>query len=161
MPDLFLVRHAEPVLRGVMLGQCDPPLSERGREQAAALLQNVTLAIVYTSPLKRAVETAKLLARGAPIEIIDDLKELSHGEWDGRTWEEIEKLYPEIAPQKLRDWKATTPPGGESWADFEARVHRAFEQIRGGPRPAAIVAHAAVNHVIGGVNQPYGGVHEL
>src|SRR5262249_1059859 len=145
MPDLFLVRHAEPVVSGVMLGQCDPPLSDRGREQAATLLRNVKLAIVSTSPLRRAFETAELLPQGAPIKVIDELKELRHGEWDGRPWDEIERLYPEIATRKLRDWRATTPPGGERWDDFVARVHRALEQIQQGPRPAAIVAHAAVN----------------
>ncbi len=161
MPKLFLVRHAEPAITGVLLGQCDPPLSEQGRTHAAALLASTPLSIVYTSPLKRAIETANRIARGAPIEVIDDLKEISLGAWDGRTWAEIEAEDPEFAARKHADWRGVTLPGAEPWIDFAARVQRAFERIQRGPRPAAIVAHAAVHNVIAGVDLPYGGVHEI
>jgi alpha-ribazole phosphatase len=159
MPGLFVVRHCEPALTGVILGQCDPPLSEAGRVHAASLELNV--AIVYSSPLRRALETAGKIARGAPIEIVGDLREITYGAWDGRTWNEIESEDPELAARKLADWRGVTPPGGEDWKKFVARVSGAFQRIRQGPRPAAIVAHAAVNHVIANVDQPYGGVHEI
>ena len=158
MPGLFVVRHCEPSITGVLLGQCDPPLSEAGRAHAASLWLP-ELALVYSSPLRRALETAQAIARGAPIEIVDDLREITYGEWDGRRWDEIEA--DEVAIRKMADWRGVTPPGGEPWADFAARVMRAFERIRLGPRPAAIVAHAAVNQVIVNVDQAYGGVHEL
>jgi broad specificity phosphatase PhoE len=161
MPHLYVVRHAEPAITGVLLGQSDPPLSESGRGQAAELLRGTRLEIAYTSPLRRARETAEFVARGAPIEIVDDLREITYGDWDGRTWAEIEAKDPEITRRKLEDWRGVTPPGGESWDEFEARVLRAFERIKCGPRPAAVVAHAAVNRVIAGVELGYGEVHEL
>ena len=68
---------------------------------------------------------------------------------------------PELATRKLGDWTAITPPNGEPWASFEARVHRAFARIQDGPRPAAIVAHAAVNRVLGKIGQAYGDVLEI
>ncbi len=161
MPSLFLVRHAEPAITGVLLGSLDPPLSEAGRRHAAALLNGVSLAIVYSSPLRRAMETARALARGAPIEVLEDLREVSHGDWDGLTWSEIESRDPDLARRKLADWRGVTAPRGEPWSEFAARVKRAFEQISRGPRPAAIVAHAAVNQFLGNVDQSYGDVHEL
>ena len=161
MPGLYVVRHAEPALVGVLLGQCNPPLSEAGRRQAAGLLKDVSFSIVYSSPLQRALETARLLARGAAIQIVPDLREITYGDWDGETWAAIESADPELARGKLNDWLAVTPPAGEAWSDFAARVTRAFEQIKSGPRPAAIVAHAAVNRILTGVDQDYGDVYEL
>lgn len=161
MPHLYVVRHAEPAVLGALLGQCDPPLSENGRKQAAELLNEIRLAVVYSSPLRRARETAELLARGAKIEIVDDLREITYGDWDGRTWAEIEAGDPELARRKMADWHGVTPVGGESWDEFAARVKRTFEQIKPGPRPAAVVAHAAVNLVIAGVEMGYGEVREL
>jgi broad specificity phosphatase PhoE len=161
MPSLFLVRHAEPVITGVLLGSLDPPLSPAGRAHAATLLSHVSLAIVYSSPQRRAIETAQLFARGAPVEILEDLREISHGDWDGLTWSEIEARDPELAARKLADWQGVTAPRGEPWHAFSERTGRAFERIRRGPRPAAIVAHAAVNQLLGNVDQSYGDVHEL
>lgn len=161
MPQLFLVRHAEPELTGVLLGHCDPELSQAGREHASSLLTDVGLFVIYTSPLRRARQTAKIVARGAHIEIVDDLRDISFGAWDGRRWVEIEKSDPVWAARKLADWSGVTLPGADRWSDFAARVRRAFRTIRDGPRPAAVVAHAAVHNVIAGVDLPYGGVHEI
>ena len=161
MPQLFLVRHAEPSLTGTLLGQSDPPLSDRGRTGASTVLRGIRLVRVYTSPLRRAAETAVLIARGAPVEVLEDLREISYGAWDGKTWAEIESIDPELARRKLLDWRGVTPPDAEPWDGFVIRVRRAFERIRSGPRPAAIVAHAAVIQVLGNVDQDYGGVHEL
>jgi broad specificity phosphatase PhoE len=161
MPHLYVVRHAEPAVLGAVLGQCDPPLSRAGREQAEQIMREISIVVVYSSPLRRARETAELLARGAKIEIVDDLREITYGDWDGRTWAEIEAREPEIARRKMADWHGVTPVGGECWDQFVARVKRAFEHIKLGPRPAAMVAHAAVNLVIAGVEMGYGEVREL
>ncbi len=161
MPHLYLIRHCEPTLTGVLLGQCDPPLSECGRAHAGTLLDGIRPAAIYSSPLRRALETAQAIARDASVTVIDDLREITYGDWDGLMWAEIEDAEPALAARKLRDWPGVTPPGGETWPSFAARVTLAFEQIRNGPRPAAIVAHAAVNQVLCGVDQPYGGVYEL
>ena len=161
MPHLYVVRHAEPAALGVLLGQCDPALSEPGGRQAAEILKEIRLAVVYSSPLRRARETAEALARGARIEIVEDLREITYGDWDGRTWAEIEARDPVMARRKMAHWRGVTPAGGESWDEFSSRVMRAFEQIKLGPRPAAVVAHAAVNQVIAGLEMGYGEVREL
>lgn len=143
MPKLYLVRHAEPAVTGALLGQSDPPLSAKGREQAHAAPLNVR--VFYTSPLRRARETAELMAGGERIEVLPDLREISHGEWNGKNWSAIERDYPEIAAQKGKDWFGVTAPGGEDWQAFVSRIDAAFERIMQGPFPAAVVAHLAVN----------------
>lgn len=148
MPKLYLVRHAEPAVTGVLLGESDPPLSPNGRAQAVGLLASLDVAIVYTSPLRRAQETAQASTDAAPIEILGDLREISYGAWDGKTWAEIEAGDPDLAARKRRDWLNVTPPGGEPWPLFAGRVRRAFDRIRRGPLPCAVVAHSGVNAVI-------------
>ncbi len=142
---LYLIRHEEPEQRGVFLGRGDPPLSERGREDAAKLAE-ISAAAVYSSPLRRALETAAAI--DAPLLILPELAEMDFGEWEGRTWQEIERGWPELAALKLADWLGTPAPAGETWAALAGRVNRALERILAGPMPAAVVAHLTVNAAI-------------
>ncbi len=142
---LYLIRHQEPEQRGVFLGRGDPPLSERGREDAARL-GAISAAAVYSSPLRRALETAAAI--DAPLIVAPELIEMDFGAWEGRTWQEIERGWPELAAGKLADWLTAPAPGGETWAALAARVERALERILAGPMPAAVVAHLAVNAAI-------------
>jgi broad specificity phosphatase PhoE len=143
MPQLYLIRHAEPENAGKLLGRSDPPLSAEGRAQALALRIECTR--IYTSTLKRARETAALLSRGRPIFEWPELAEMSLGVWDGLSWSEIEHQWPDLAASKLQDWFGVTPPGGEPWEQVCARVERVYELIRRGPMPAAVVSHVGVN----------------
>ncbi|MFN3324709.1 MAG: histidine phosphatase family protein [Bryobacteraceae bacterium] len=143
MPKLFLVRHAEPELTGVLLGRLDCALSGEGRRQAEAAMSSLKVAIVYASPLRRARDTARCVR--APVVVLNELAEISLGDWDGKSWAEVERQDPELARRKQQDWFNVTPPGAEPWSAFESRVLRALERIRRGPFPAAVVAHIAVN----------------
>jgi alpha-ribazole phosphatase len=167
MPALYVVRHGEPVLRGVILGRIDPPLSEAGREQ----MRQVSLPVqtVFSSPLRRALESAELLAQGAEIVVLDNLSEIALGAWDGKTWDEIEAMDPELSRKKLENWTAVTPPDGEPWSDFERRVRSALDGVCARRHDAALVGHIAVNACIAsllagtdplGFRQEYGQVYE-
>lgn len=145
MAGILIIRHAEPEVRGTLLGQADPPLSEAGRRQALRL-REVEVATVVTSPLLRARETAAVWRREALVE--DGLREWSYGAWDGMTWESIVARYPREARRREADWFGYTMPGQESWAEFTARVEGAWRRIEVLPRPVAIVAHQAVNSVL-------------
>jgi probable phosphoglycerate mutase len=128
---LFLVRHAEalanPELR--YLGSRDDPLTERGRWQAVQLthaLVPLALAAVYTSPLMRAVETAVPIAQAHRLCHIADprLVEAAMGTWEGLRRADILARSPEDAAHHQR-WESDptcVPPGGESFADVQARV---------------------------------------
>lgn len=146
--SLYVIRHDEPALRGVFLGRTDPPLSDAGAEASRRKMAEVQAAIVYSSPLRRAIQTARMIACEAELVELADLRELDFGEWDGLTWEQVLSRWPELAGTKLRDWLGSTPPGGEAWECFVQRVDRALATIREGPKPAAIVAHLVVNSVI-------------
>jgi probable phosphoglycerate mutase len=146
MGALYLIRHARPAVEGVLLGQSDPPLSERGRTEAREALSALKIERVYTSPLRRALETAAFLQ--APATVLDGLKEISLGAWDGKSWEEVARADPRLARRKSEDWFGVPGPGGEPWEAFTSRVHEALDIAIAGPRPAAIVAHQAVNSVI-------------
>lgn len=160
MPKLYLIRHAEPAITGVLLGSLDPDLSLAGK-RAAGQLRLPDVAIVYSSALKRALSTASAVCPDFPdfsdressgiprhssgLLVDSDLNEISYGDWDGLTWAEIEQHYPAIIRPKLANWREVTPPNGEPWANFENRVDRALDRIRRGPIPAAVIAHQTVN----------------
>ena len=124
---------------------------------------------MWTSPLRRARETADLLGAGRVVEV-PELREIDQGAWTGKSWAEIEANWGDLASLKLSDWLGTPAPGGESWTDFLDRIRRALDIIRSGPTPAAIVGHQGVNaallHLIDGrdplaFQQSYGEVIQL
>ena len=148
MRTLYLIRHARPAVEGVLLGRSDPPLSDHGRRDAHRALSGFEVQRVYSSPLRRALETSAFLRSSAEVTVLDELAEISLGAWDGKCWEEVQRADPALANRKSENWFGVTPPNGESWSVFTARVLKALDHVRRGPMPAAIVAHSAVNSVI-------------
>jgi broad specificity phosphatase PhoE len=142
---IYLVRHAEPERADVLLGSTNLPLSSGGRVQASHRLRELSAEIIYSSPLRRALETAARIPLLRPFEVIEELAEISYGAWDGKPWSDIEARYPDLARRKLEDWYGVTPPGGETYEDFRERVTHALSIVLNGPLPAIVVAHAAVN----------------
>jgi len=147
---IYLIRHAQPDFpdgRALCLGRkLDLPLSREGIEQARALsrfFSPMPLEAVYTSPLLRARETARIIAgKGARVIVLPDLIELDGGEWDGLPFEEIRTRWP-------RESRPAVPPGGESDESGLVRVLSALEEIdRRTHRCAAVVAHGAINQVL-------------
>jgi broad specificity phosphatase PhoE len=160
---LYLVRHAESVWNAERKVQGTCPgilLSERGREQARLLgarLKAIEAEAVYCSDAERAVETARLaLGDGRRMTLMADLRELSLGEWEGRSiadlWKEessrIDRWYRE--PTKVR------VKGAEDMVSFRDRIVRTMESIseasNGGD--IIIVTHGGVicaylTHILG------------
>ena len=154
MKTLLLARHGEAERTGVLLGQTNPPLSERGLEQAHALAADWTdlgAERLIASKLWRSQDTAKVVGYQLLLEIeVDDrLNELSYGLWDGKPWADIEDSFPETAKRKLQDWWGVTPEGGEAAYDFYARVEAVWRLLVAAPESTiAVVGHTAVNAVI-------------
>lgn len=125
---LVLVRHgqAEGNRELRYLGATDAPLTETGRDQARRLATAVrpfAPAAIYSSPLARARDTARVLADecGLPVTLRDDLREMDFGAWEGRTRAAVLADYPDL----LAAWEASAeiaPPGGESLVAVGARV---------------------------------------
>jgi broad specificity phosphatase PhoE len=82
------------------------------------------------------------------------LAEIRFGAWEGLSWNDVKRLWPELATAKSADWLGVTPPDGESWLDLVNRAGRALAKIRLGPFPAAVIAHQMTNgaliHVLSG-----------
>jgi phosphoserine phosphatase len=136
MRTLYLARHGQSVANAMrrFQGHQDVPLSDLGRRQAAALsagLRRRRVAHVYASPLARARHTAEIVAaeHGVPLTLVDDLRELSLGEWEGLTVDEIRALPGDPYSCWVRDPVAGCPPGGEALHLLQARVLGAVDAI--------------------------------
>lgn len=143
MALIHLIRHERPAATGVLLGATDLPLAD----DVVITPSSLAISAVYTSPLRRARDTATGLFPGHRPMLCAELAERDLGEWDGLPWTEVERKWPEAARAASIDWFASTPPGAERWDDFVERVGRAFALIRV-ERCAAVVAHAGVNAVL-------------
>ena len=98
---IFLVRHGATILTAEdrFAGAADVPLSDEGRTQVGRLaerLKNVPIAAIYTSPLERAMETARIIAAPHQLETQqrEGLREISHGHWEKLTRQEVEEKFP-------------------------------------------------------------------
>jgi broad specificity phosphatase PhoE len=138
---LVLVRHGQTDAnaRGLLLGRADPPLSDVGRAQAAALVARVPAdARVVASPLRRARETAA--AFGRPVDVDERWIELDYGEFDGKPVADV--------PRELwAAWRADphfVPAGGESLAMLGTRVRAACDALLDEARDGDVVV---VSHV--------------
>lgn len=103
--------------------------------------------VVFTSPLKRCTETAKILYPEQNPLVIDNLSECNFGEWEGKTADEL-KNDPDFKKWLAGD-SSVKPPRGESNADFTRRVCKMFESIveglmKTGTTESVIVTHGGV-----------------
>lgn len=133
---LYLIRHGETDANaaGVWQGSTDSPLNERGIAQARALAQRIAreqlpIRAIYTSPLRRARQTAEFIAQALDnARVITDpgLAEFHLGEWEGLTYEELrdeKRLWEQM------DDPDFSPPGGESPRAFAMRLLSSFQTI--------------------------------
>ena len=162
-PRLVLVRHAQSTWNGLgkIQGQLDPPLSERGREQAQRVAQRLAglrWSGFYSSDLARAAETAAYIAKGLESEAVAvrELREIYLGEWEGLTRADLEERYPDLWARWLADPSWDLPPGGEGARNFEARVATTLQQIldQHPEGDVLVVTHGgviqvALGHVVG------------
>lgn len=129
-----ILRHGETPLSidKRFSGRGDAELTDRGlaqAEAAGARLIGLGLDLIVSSPLRRTRQTAEVVAAkiGAEVAIEDGFAETDFGEWEGATFGEISKRYPE----QLRAWlddPNLAPPGGESMATTAQRVRAARER---------------------------------
>ncbi|HSF95371.1 MAG TPA: histidine phosphatase family protein, partial [Thermohalobaculum sp.] len=100
------------------------------------------------SPLSRADETARILARGRPFTLDARLVELSWGEWEGKHGADL-LADPDSGYVDVEHWGwHRRPPGGESPWDVWQRVRPALAEIAADPAPALLIVHRALMRVI-------------
>jgi broad specificity phosphatase PhoE len=149
MTRLVLVRHGETDWNrdGRWQGHADPGLNARGRLQAAAAAERLArepVAAVVTSDLRRAAETAAVLAGALGLEPAADprLREVDVGEWSGLTRAEVRERHPD-AYRAWTDGLNAGYPGGETFAQLERRATEAMREVweRYAEQTVAIVGH--------------------
>lgn len=158
MTTIIFVRHgqSESNLAQVFTGQGDVSLTPLGLEQAertAAYLRRYPIDCIYSSDLRRAMQTAGPTARMCGLPIIPDpqLREIAAGEWEGKRYETLRAEYAEAYAVWLNDIGRAHPTGGERVSELAARVWAAVDRIvrehRGGC--VAVFSHATPTRAIG------------
>ena len=157
---LLLVRHGETDWNRQtrFQGQIDVPLNDNGRQQSqktAEFLKDVPLDFAFSSPMLRPKETAEIILKYHPnvqLELLDGLREISHGLWEGCLEAEIEQTY----PGELHRWR-TVPaqiqmPEGENLQQVWERSQAAWQSILGSVenqvKTGLVVAHDATNKAL-------------
>jgi len=147
---LILVRHSETLQnrRHRIQGFLDLELSDLGRKQADAIaeaLKDELVEAVYSSPLKRALSTARRIGRlhRVKIQVLDELKEMNLGSLDGLSWDEVSQRYPHFWENWLADATSVQIPDGESLLQVQTRTWAALQRIRaqGHQNSVVLVSH--------------------
>lgn len=148
-----LLRHGQPSGGDRFRGVQDDPLSETGWQQMRKSVDGMApWDVVVTSPLRRCAEFASELSgrHGLTVETEPRLAELSFGEWEGRSYQEVKQAEPAAWQAFFDDPVNSTPPGGEKMLDFCERIDFAWDDLverhKGGH--VLVVCHGAVMRVI-------------
>ncbi len=154
---VLLIRHGATVLSAEdrFAGSTDVELSDEGRSQARALgerLAGAELAAVYASPMRRTIETAKLVIGEHTLAPQTDpgLREIDHGRWEQLTRREVEERF----TQEYETWEADpftfAPQGGESGLSVMARALPVIRRIvvDNVGKTVAIVSHKATIRLV-------------
>ncbi|HSQ56184.1 MAG TPA: histidine phosphatase family protein, partial [Gemmata sp.] len=133
----------------------DSELVDLGRSQAAAAgraLAEFPISRIYSSPLRRAQETAEIIAAvgGSSVSVEEGLIEADTGEWTGMTWEEIERRWPFECAAFHADAERHGYLGGENLRQVRDRVLPVVEGLveKHPEEMIAIVCHGVVNRVL-------------
>lgn len=156
--NIFLLRHAQTAWNkvGKVQGWTDIGLSKEGKEEARKIgevFKDYSLQAIYSSPLKRAQQTAKEIAKhkNLPITLIEEFKEASFGIFEGMSFEEI-TVHP-IFQEGLKKHGHFhfRPEKGESYKDLYKRVSQKLDEIvkKHKQEQIVIVAHGGVIRTIG------------
>lgn len=152
MIRIYMVRHGRTTWNkiGKYQGSTDVPLSETGIEQAekaASHLTGLKIDGFYTSPLSRARTTCEIIAKphGMKPVILPGLSELNFGEWEGKTFDEINTLWPGEIDKMYDSPDLVRIPGGETFEEVKERTMAAIEPLLNGEdnKNYLLVSHGA------------------
>ncbi len=160
---IYLIRHGQTASNatGFYMGREDVELNEVGLAQAeklAARLASYPLNSIYASPLKRAFNTAEIVARPHSISVkpMPNLMEMNYGDWQGLHRNEIKQRYPELWRKSVDFEPDMCYPNGESYREVMERSLAAFNEIteKEKDKLTAVVSHQGflrvmVMHILG------------
>lgn len=153
MKTIYFIRHGQTKynIEGRFVGSTDLPLTQEGRQNIYDLWNersiHVDKEIIYSSPMKRCIETADIIFPHEHIEIIKNLAEMNFGIFEGKTHDELMEL------ESYRNFRNTKGrekiPEGESGIEFGKRVLKGFFEMvshmeKNGYTSSALVCHGGV-----------------
>jgi alpha-ribazole phosphatase len=155
---LFLIRHGDTLdeeTKKIYKGSIDIPLSEKGIsriDKVASFLSDYALDVLYTSALSRCIESGRIIVKPHNINLTIEagLNEIGFGKWEGLSFDDILKQYPQLFLHWLKDPIRHTPPDGEPLLRAQERIMKIFSNIVQKHRGlnVAIVGHAGVLRII-------------
>lgn len=152
---LILARHVETEANAnrIFSGWTDYPITDKGLIQAKKLgyeLKKIyNIDELYSSPLQRALTTAKVVSKSIERDIIitDNLKEVNFGIFEGKTGDEIQEKHEEHWNSWHHDYVNYRLPQGENLKDLLNRIKPLIDNLRRGDKDCLLVTHAAVIQV--------------
>jgi len=145
---LILVRHGETLWNRErkVQGLSDIELNELGVKQAhrlALALRDEKIDAIYTSPLKRARETARIIGQfhRSPVHVEDGLVEMNQGDFEGLQYHELMDRHRDFLQQWITDPALVRIPNGESLAELQERAWRVMESVLCAPGDVLVVSH--------------------
>ena len=156
MAELILVRHGETVwnVEKVYRGRTDVNLDEVGIKQAELLgkhLSNWELETIYSSPLRRTIDTANIIARYQKIDIhiAEGLVDFDYGEWQSLSEQRVKDLYPTLHDEWHNNPHKVRMPSGESLEDVKKRAIKVVNDVLSKYQGSVVlVSHRVVNKVL-------------
>jgi broad specificity phosphatase PhoE len=146
---IILVRHGitDANTEERFLSRTDLALNDAGRAQALALAPALAdVDIVFASPMKRCIETARLAFPGRIPAVCDHLREINFGDWELLTASEIEERFPGQLAKRRKQPVSFRPPHGESFADVAARLNLVLPKLKA--KQCAVVSHRGTLSVL-------------
>jgi len=156
MVELIFIRHPQTNWNKEQkyLGRADIALNHQGKKQAKSIsnyLRKKNISAIYSSDLRRAYQTASIITKEHSLSIRKDarLNEIDFGNWEGMTFNQIQRKYPQLAKKYLSHPLKTKIPDGESFLKFRSRVNKALKEILAREKgKVVIISHAGVNRII-------------
>lgn len=146
---IYLTRHGQSEYNVSQRLGGDSDITDHGRKYAYELskyFDNRSIEVdVYTSSLRRTIQTAQYFKKNSRVMELD---ELNAGVYDGYTYKEIETKYPEEYHKRTLDKYNYCYPGGESYRDINERVKEFIHTIIGSRGNTLIICHQAVLRVL-------------
>jgi broad specificity phosphatase PhoE len=157
MTKVYLVRHGQTEWNKELRfrGRSDIPLNEEGRREAAATadaLKEKDIRAIYTSPLRRSIETAQPVAEFFHLEIVPvrELIDISYGDWEGLTYDEVKRRYADTYTMWEQCPDMVQFPNGENLDEVRERSFFAFKGIveKNPGKSILIIPHRVINKVL-------------
>jgi len=155
--QIYLLRHGKIVMEKqerCYIGHIDIPLAAEGMRQAQLLQAEFArqeLTAVFCSDLIRSVDTARIITEQLNIKLTSkrELREISMGDWEGKTFREIAAAYPAEYAKRGNNIASYRIPGAESFAECQSRILAAFTEIVNATQGnILIVGHAGINRLL-------------